>query len=270
MNLYINLKECQNYIMKNNNDNIFKISASEVSACIGMNKYINKDIMVIKYWIKKDAKSFDEALKRNNIKKENILNIEKKNMNKKNEIYLDNYKNTIKNQENGKNNEHEIIEIYQSMKKITIKDNNKKLYSIFINNQYRNLIYHKIIVQGLIDGIVEDKDDKYIIEIKDRQYKIFNEIPEYELIQIIIYMVITKIYKCKHIQRYKEKIKAELIIFNINKWNEIEKKIVEFIDYFEKIYFIETFQDIFLKNVLKNKEINKSLASKTGIVLENL
>lgn len=245
-----------------------KINASEVSACIGENKYLSKDVMVLKIWKRICKENFEEAIKRNNIRIINIADI--KNRNNVNKQYVKNYKKSIINRENGLNNEQKIIDIYQNMKKVSIKDNNKNRYSIFINKNYDKLLYYTTIISGLIDGIVDSEEDKYIVEIKDRQNKILDSIPDYEIIQMTIYMKMTKIYKCQHIEKYKENIKMEIIKFDEHKWNMIEKKIIDFVDYFEKIYFNHIFQDLFLNNILRNTKIKTELSSNMGIVLESI
>lgn len=241
-----------------------KINASEVAGCIGNNKYLSREVMILKLWKRINKEGFEKAIKRNNINQininDNINNIDKK--------YIKSYRRTINNRENGLNNESKIIGIYQSMKKLSIKDNNKKPYSIFINKSYNKLLYHTTIISGFIDGIVEDLNNKYIVEIKDRQNKLFYKIPEHEIIQVMTYMKITDIHECHHIERYKNEIKTEIIKFDNEKWNIIEKKIIEFIDYFEKIYFNNIFQDLFLKKVLKNDTIKNELSSNMGIILE--
>jgi hypothetical protein len=243
-----------------------KINASEVSGCIGDNKYLSKEVMVFKLWKRIHNESFEKAIKRNNINLINIKDMDtNNNINKK---YIKNYNKTINNRENGLNNEPKIIDIYQSMKKVSIKDNNKKLYSIFVNKSYNKLLYYTTIISGFIDGIVEDSDNRYIVEIKDRQNKLFYKVPDHEITQITIYMKMTNIYECHHIERYKDEFKTEIIKFDNEKWNIIEKKIINFVDYFEKIYFNVMFQDLFLKKVLKNITIKNELSSNMGIVLE--
>lgn len=228
------------------NDNVLNLAVSDLSSCIGDNKFSPKEIMIIKLWKKKDnkknIKSFDEALKRNNINKYNISDIKEDNINKNINSKIKSYEKTIKNLKNGKKNESKIADLYQSIEKIKIKNNNEKLYKTFINKKHEKLLYHdKIIIQGFIDGIVNEESNNYIVEIKDRQYKIFDKIPDYEITQIMSYMFMTKIHKCKHIQKYQEKIKTEIIYFNEDKWEHIQEKIIDFVDYFEKIYFNDIF-----------------------------
>jgi hypothetical protein len=250
-----------------NEKKYLKINASEVSGCIGSNMYLSKDIIALKIWKRIDNESFEKAIERNNIKIINIKDIKNKdNVNKK---YIKKYEEKINNTENGLNNESKIIELYQSIKKVTIKDNNNKSYVLFINKNYEKLLYYTPRIVGYIDGIVENGNDKYIVEIKNRQYKIFDKIPDYEITQIIIYMKMTNIYKCHHIEKYKEKLKTEVIYFDDKIWNTIENKIVDFVDYFEKIYFNIIFQDLFLKKISQDIKIKNELSSNMGIILES-
>jgi hypothetical protein len=237
-----------------------KINASEVSACIGDNKYISRDVILLKIWKRLCNETFEEAINRNNIK---IINI--KNNNNINKKYKQNYKRTTSNRENGLNNEKVIIDLYQSMEKVSVKDNNKKRYTLFINKNYDKLLYHIPFISGFIDGIV---NNEYIVEMKDRQNKVFDDIPNYEMVQMIVYMKITNIHECHHIERYKDEIKTTIIKFDKEKWNIIEKKIIDFVDYFEKIYFNDVFQNLFLRKILQNIKINNELSSNMGFILE--
>lgn len=249
-----------------NEKKYLKINASEVSSCIGNNIYLSREVTALKLWKRIDNENFEKAIKRNNIKIINIKDIKKNdNVNRK---YVKKYEEKINNTENGLNNESKIIELYQSMKKVTIKDNNKKSHVVFINKNYDKLLYYTPRIVGYVDGIVDNEEDKYIVEIKDRQKKIFDEIPVHEITQMIVYMKMTNIYKCQHIERYKEKLKTEIIYFDEKKWNKIEEKIIDFVDYFEKIYFSIVFQDLFLKN-LQNMKFKNELSSNIGIILES-
>lgn len=248
-----------------NEKKYLKINASEVSSCIGNNIYLSKEVTALKIWRRMDNENFEKAIKRNNIKIINIKDIKKNdNINRK---YVKKYEEKINNTENGLNNESKIIELYQSMKKVTIKDNNKKSHVVFINKNYDKLLYYTPRIVGYVDGIVDNEDDRYIVEIKDRQRKIFDEIPVHEITQMTVYMKMTNIYKCHHIERYKEKLKTEIIYFDEKIWNKIEEKIIDFVDYFEKIYFSIVFQDLFLKN-LQNIKFKNELSSNIGIILE--
>jgi hypothetical protein len=52
-----------------NNKYYIRIGASKIASCIGENPFTTKEIMIIKLWNKHNIKSFEEALKRNDMYK---------------------------------------------------------------------------------------------------------------------------------------------------------------------------------------------------------
>jgi uncharacterized protein YeeX (DUF496 family) len=68
------------------------------------------------------------------------------------------------NMKNGLIGEKNVLKRYENDEKSKIKDNNKNLYSLFINND--KLIMYKIIINGKIDGIIGNNE--CIVEIKNR------------------------------------------------------------------------------------------------------
>lgn len=227
-----------------------KINASEIASCIGKNQYISQDIMILKLWRKKDPVSFEEALLRNNLY---ILDLSKT----KNKKYIE----KIKNMDNGIQNEKGVIEEFQKKCNVAVKDNNKKRYTLFITTPQNGIIIHNIIIAGYVDGIVENNDEKYIIEIKNRQNKLFKYIPEHEKIQLITYMKITNIHECSHIEKYNNDMNIIKLKYEDILWNKIQTDLLNFIDYFEKVYFNNIFQDIFLKEKIINNEKNGKMLS---------
>lgn len=222
-----------------------KINVSEISSCIGKNQYLSQDIMLLKLWKKQDPMSFDESLTRNNLYIYDLSSTK----NKK-------YKEKIKSIENGKQNEIVIIEEFQKKCNVSVKDNNEKRYSMIISKPSKGIIIHNVIIAGFIDGVVENKDEKYIIEIKNRQNKLLNYIPENERVQLIVYMKLTNIHKSKHIEKYNNKMNMIDFEYDEKLWNEIKTDLLDFVNYFEKVYFNNIFQDIFLNEKIINNEKN--------------
>jgi hypothetical protein len=227
-----------------------KINASEIASCIGKNQYISQDIMILKLWRKQDPVSFEDALLRNKLY---ILDLSKT----KNKKYIE----KVKNMDNGIQNEKVVIEEFQKKCNVSVKDNNKKRYTLFITKPQNGIIIHNIIIAGYVDGIVENNDEKYIIEIKNRQNKLFKYIPEHEKIQLITYMKITNIHECSHIEKYNNNMNIIKLKYEDILWNKIETDLLKFIDYFEKVYFNHIFQDIFLKEKIINNEKNGKMLS---------
>lgn len=66
---------------------------------------------------------------------------------------------------------------------------------------------YKIIIGGRVDGYV---DSETILETKHRRNRLFKFIPNYEKVQIEMYLYILNLKKCLHVENYKgEKIETE-------------------------------------------------------------
>lgn len=109
-----------------------------------------------------------------------------------------------------------------------IKDDVFKKRFLFENDKYR------FFIGGKNDGITIKDNEKYIIEIKNRQNRLFGYIPEYELIQMYCYFYIYNISKGIFIEKYAGKMKDYNIDFEIDQWNQYVNDIPEFLEIFEK------------------------------------
>lgn len=158
--------------------------------------------------------------------------------------------------ENGKQNEIIVINDFQKKFNVSVKNNNEKRYSMFLSKPSKGIMIYNLIIAGFIDGIVENNEEKYIIEIKNRQNKLLRYIPENEKVQLIVYMKLTSIYKCKHIEKYNKEMNVIEFDYDEKAWNTIKTELLDFINYFEKVYFNNVFQDIFLnEKIMNNKKI---------------
>ena len=104
-------------------------------------------------------------------------------------------------------------------------------------------------------------DNEYIVEIKNRQNKLFGDIPKYEEVQIITYMKLTKIYKCKHIEQYNNEINENVMNYDHKKWKNIEVELIEFTNYYEKVYFSTFLQDLLLQKIISDQKIMDRIPS---------
>lgn len=66
---------------------------------------------------------------------------------------------------------------------------------------------------GRIDGRLEN-DEETIVEIKNRRNRLFNRIPEYEMVQIHVYMFLTGARKCFFIERYNNSTKTYTVEYD--------------------------------------------------------
>lgn len=86
-------------------------------------------------------------------------------------------------------------------------------------------IYRNIRLIGYIDGRVEDG---VIVEIKNRQKRLFGKVPEYERIQVQVYLKLTGARECKFIEQYKESTKEYTITFDEDVWKNIHQGVLSF------------------------------------------
>lgn len=80
--------------------------------------------------------------------------------------------------------------------------------------RYTMKITEDVTLVGYIDGRKEDR----IIEIKNRQNRLFNKVPKYEWVQCQVYMKLTDIPKCTLIEQYGEKSNSFDIDFSETSW----------------------------------------------------
>jgi hypothetical protein len=158
--------------------------------CDYLTNIINKSVLKpTEKDVKNEIKIFTESSKiKNNLKKELVSTI---------------------NKQRGSDKESEILNFIETTNKIKIVDKNNKLYKKFLLEfEYKNCI-NKVKIIGRIDGI----EDNCLIEVKNRTYRIFNNIPDYDKIQIEMYFfLLENINTCKFIQRYDNDYK--IIIYD--------------------------------------------------------
>ena len=107
-------------------------------------------------------------------------------------------------------------------KKTTIRKNNDKIYIIRVCN---------ISIKSKIDGIEFENDIPVcLIETKRRRNRLFYEIPEYEKVQLEVYLRTTNLNNATHIENYKNENNTIDYIKDDEFWNEITDGIDTFIE----------------------------------------
>jgi hypothetical protein len=76
---------------------------------------------------------------------------------------------------------------------------------------------------GRIDGIFtcNEYENQHILEIKNRQNRLFNIIPEYEKVQVQLYMHIHKIHSAMIVQHFKDEYKVDRLQYDEDYVNNI-------------------------------------------------
>jgi hypothetical protein len=88
----------------------------------------------------------------------------------------------------------------------------------------------KYVVMGKIDRIEEKPDgSKVLVEIKNRTNRLFNSVPEYEFIQIQVYLQMLGLIHARLVEQYNNQVKSHDVTRDEELWdNEIIPKLKEF------------------------------------------
>jgi hypothetical protein len=100
-----------------------------------------------------------------------------------------------------------------------------------------------IVLGGKIDGLT---DDGNLVELKNRQYRFFSKIPEYELVQVHAYMYLLDKTECTLVQCFKKEFRKDQVYFDNDYWNKIMCLLETFSNEFKQILEQKTCQDDFL------------------------
>jgi hypothetical protein len=255
--------------MNNYKKKYIKINITDIAGCINKNTYISRDVMILKIWERYDYSCFINAIERNKLKIVKLSEINRDIEDKILNNYLIKYNESKINMKNGLHDKPIIIEKIQKLYNIKI-ENDKNKYTLFINKPKYfpdKIIIHDIIINGFISNFVEN-ENKYIIDIKSRQKEMINFIQSHEEVNIITCMKMSNVKKCQHFENFNGEIRTEFVYYDETKWKKIEIELLDFINYFEKIYYSIIFQDLFLKKkIINNSESLEMLANNLGYVI---
>ena len=253
--------------------------ASEIAIITGDNSYQKLSDFLVKLWQKYDNDDFNNCLESlqsqhsvkfvqtNDI--ENINNIEKKcGINVQSEM-----KNILKN---SKNAEEVVQKKNQLLKKVesqvtdkNLKKELEKSVTNVVNTSYgiknednvlqvysknRQITVHKVCefrkrkignnlyIGGKIDGLTQNGE---IVEIKNRMYKLFNNLREYERVQLQSYIYIFKLKKGYLVENFKDKINIIEELYDKKYMDSLIYRLGKF-----EIFFDDFMSNIDLKTLL--------------------
>ena len=236
---------------------MLRIYASELAACLGRNRYVHPQETAAAMWERNFPLSFIAALRRNpnyappvpievkveelNLKEKvteaikastpqlvekilgEILKMEKVTPDVASEIT------SLIFTTRGSEKEEISLDKFQVdiNKKVLLRNTNKYIKEITYGDD------KTVQLTGKVDGITEDN---VLVEMKNRQRKFFDKIPEYEKIQMHAYMAMTGIYmyvtegikECHYVQSFKDETRSEVLNFDNEFWRNIEEEIVIF------------------------------------------
>lgn len=235
---------------------MISVFASQLSSCLSLNRFVTVNESVTKIWKRLNAKSYSKALLRNQKIdptpvflskeiKEKLFKIDAVNgveMSKKIQETLgvevvpnkmiDEIKSLIQT-EHGTKNEKKSIDMFEKKLDETIGERNERLFTKVIIPNELNLC-------GRIDGMTENGT---LIEMKNRVYRFFDDIPIYEQVQLQAYMHLTEKSEVKYIQTFKGESRSEIVPFDPSFWESIVSKLVDFNHRFKLLLEDEAYQD---------------------------
>lgn len=257
---------------------LLRVYASEVAACVGFNRFCTPIEQAEKVWKRNDPEGYKEAAERNSVveKPDILVEIEHLQLNEKvisvikstnHETYrkeLDNVlvdldgvatpevTNEIRSfifTERGKGAEQPMLEKLEKTLNTKITQRNDKFYKVYL--EYGN--GKKMLLGGKVDGVTEDN---ILVEVKNRQYRLFPDIPTYEKIQVHVYMYLTGISECYVVQYYKERESRWLIEFDEEFWKPVLEKLTAFAEKVSRLVKEKQIQDKFFT---KKEDLAKEL-----------
>ena len=203
---------------------IRETNEEKIKSIVKDNNIDIKMVDIDKCFKEKDTKILQEK------KNEILKNAEKLSKDLKKELTdsLNNYVNT----NYGIKNEDSVAKLFET------KYNRKIIKDNFFRKRKLNDNWY---VGGKVDGITDNNE---IIEIKNRMYKLFFKLRDYEKVQIYMYMFINSINKGYLVESLTKNHNKELNIIEVDFEHEyFNKNIVENIEKFDNFY------EEFLSNV---------------------
>ncbi len=122
--------------------------------------------------------------------------------------------------ERGKNAEEASLDHVETQMKQKIRQRNLKYYKKYIPYDVGDRC---LLLGGRVDGITEDGQ---LVEMKNRQRRLFPTVPVYETIQVHAYMYLTDIKECRLIQTYKDANATTLVEFDEQFWADIVRRLL--------------------------------------------
>lgn len=239
--------------------------ASEVSGCIGMNPYKSSAECALKIWERIDYDTYAACYNRTrppveitpeqfieenpNVHEDLNKIVETTDFENVDTLFEESVKKYELTDEEiikglrsyvytnrGKKGESPALDRYQKRISKNIVDRNRKFYKARMEYAPGKTL----LLGGRVDGLTEDGE---LVEIKNRQRRIFDKIPDYEMIQIHIYMFLVGLQCCHFVQSYGGEEKSEMIDFDVTFWDTLKHKIFTFARRMDVLLCTETVQD---------------------------
>jgi hypothetical protein len=156
----------------------------------------------------------------------------------------------------GQQQEEMAIKKYEEVEEKPVEHNNDTFFKLLLpletvvivpKKRYRGQAERKpfkvvtnFAVGGRVDGI---RTDGKLVEVKNRQRKLYEKLPEYEIVQVHTYLALTGLNECDVIQRYGDQMKTDTVVFNKDYWNDVVEGASTFVKAFQGLIRSSQLQD---------------------------
>jgi len=244
------------------------VSASEIANLISANPYVPVGDAVERLWEKNNKRTFAEALARNKlqsftqeerlkelgvlemaaavVESEDVKEYEQGLRKTLTRVTTPRDKSVIRdyiNTSRGIKHEKTTFEDLQRKDPSAKLDTDAKRYQQTISIPNSELQY---LISGYIDGV--ETNNQRIIEIKNRQSRLFNHVPLYEQVQCQAYLFLTGLEVCEHTESFRGALLTTTLRWEPVFWTAVVErlnKVVLAVDHLLKDIFV---QDMFLES----------------------
>lgn len=248
------------------------IYASELSSCVGLNRYKPLSEVASRVWMRSDPEGHFNARQKFSVEEKKpieltlqevdltnsvnkLISTETKNLYSDidslvlslKDLLTEDLASDIKSfvlTERGKNFEESSLNKMEIKMETKIIDRNAKFYKKYIEYESDMGEKRKLLLGGRIDGITEEGT---LVEMKNRQNRIFKDIPMYEKVQVHAYMFLTGIQECKLVQCYNDEDSTSVITFDKDFWEYVLNRLRIFAQCLDKTIHDENKQESLLK-----------------------
>jgi len=244
------------------------VSASEIANLINANPYVSVGDAVERLWEKNNRRTFAEALARNKLQSytqeerlkelgvfemaaavvesedvkeygQRLRKLLKRATTPQDKSVVRDYINTSR----GIKHEKTTFENLQSKDPSAKLDTDAKRYQQTMNIPNSGLQY---LISGYVDGV--ETNNQRIIEIKNRQSRLFNHVPLYEQVQCQAYLFLTGLQVCEHTESFRGALLTTTLRWEPVFWTAIVERLNKVILAVDHLLKDAVVQDMFLES----------------------
>ena len=255
------------------------VSASEIASLINLNPHIAMADAVERLWEKNNRPSFTEALARNKLqvftqeerlKELGVLELATSVVDAEDpNDYEERLKKTLKrattaqdrsvvrdfvNTARGIKHEKPTFESLKQKHPSAKLETDTNLYQKTVGIPDTEIEY---LISGYIDGV--ELNNHRIIELKNRQNRLFNRVPLYEQVQCQAYLFLTGLTICEHTENFRGTLQSTTLHYEPVFWNHILERLNEVMLAVDGLLKDVNLQDSFLKTreLIESKQEKK-------------